>query len=391
MPKQSVATAKSSASAAVKTAGTAAGTVAKHVGLKAAAIILAGVVGGGGATYGIIKNADKIPSIKNLSGFQQDNAEEDTKLEETNDENEAELTETPEETTDITETPEPTETPDTEDTESADSSEEATEDEGDYSSYPEYPVYKEMFESFASNLEFTGFNASRMEIALYDMDQDGTNELLISHGTCEADWQIEVYTLLNGSEVTWIGNIGAHVSLYAAPDGNGIYSTFAKMGYEKADCITKNGNSIEETVAVAEHEIAPDAEYTEYDNPIKFFNIAQECYDGTEEKEAVLNLIAGIWYTAGGMPYNLKVEFSGDDMKAYLPDSTEIYFDRTVQTVFKTDYGYFYVINDNGSLYGYHLETDYPQSMLIVDVANPYAESSSMTDSLCRDNGKLSN
>ena len=127
MPRQSAAVAKSSASVMAKTAGTAAGTVAKHAGLKAAAIILAGVVGGGGAAYGVIKNADKIPIIKNLSGFQQNDAEQDTEPEEINDENEAEPTEAPEETTDITKTTESTETSDTEDTESADSSEEETE------------------------------------------------------------------------------------------------------------------------------------------------------------------------------------------------------------------------------------------------------------------------
>ena len=67
------------------------------------------------------------------------------------------------------------------------------------------------------------------------------------------------------------------------------------MGYESAARITKNGNTIEQVEVVASHEIAPDAEYTEYDNPIRFFNIAQECYDGSEEMEAALNLFAGTW------------------------------------------------------------------------------------------------
>ena len=41
--------------------GAAAGTTARHAGLKVAAVILAGAVGGGGVTYGVVKNADKIP------------------------------------------------------------------------------------------------------------------------------------------------------------------------------------------------------------------------------------------------------------------------------------------------------------------------------------------
>ena len=181
---------------------------------------------------------------------------------------------------------------------------------------------------------------------------------------------------------------------------NEMLDDFAFLGKDLAyEIVVTNtqamADQIEEVEVVASHEIASDAEYTEYDNPIRFFNIAQECYDGTEEKEAALNLIAGTWYTVGGMPYNLKAEFSGDDMKAYLPDLAEIFFERIVQTVFKTSYGYFYVIADSkddfSNQYGYRLETEYPESMYIIDTANPFAPAESMTDSLCRDNGKLSN
>lgn len=407
------------ARAGAKAAGAAGKTAARHLSMKVAAIVLTGAVGAGGV-YGVVKNADRLPFIHEQTSESENESSEEQKPVE------AEPTKEPEETAEVTETPEPTESPEkkteaseetktdenTEETQTESETDENTEetqpesepdneqeqtaeDTVDYSNYPEYPMYKETFESMASNLEFSGLNRSIVEIALYDIDQDGTNELLISHGTCEADWQVEIYTLLNGSEVSMIGTVGSHVSLYAAPDGNGIYSTFAKMGYESADRITKNGNAIEQTEVVASHEIAPDAEYTEYDNPIRFFNIAQECYDGTEEKEAALNLIAGTWYTVGGMPYNLKAEFSGDDMKAYLPDSAEIYFERIVQTVFKTSYGYFYVIADSkddfSNQYGYRLETEYPESMYIIDTANPFAPAESMTDSLCRDNGKLSN
>ena len=44
-----------------KAAATASGTAAKHIGVKIAAIILAGSVGAGGIVYGVIKNADKLP------------------------------------------------------------------------------------------------------------------------------------------------------------------------------------------------------------------------------------------------------------------------------------------------------------------------------------------
>ena len=34
-----------------------------------------------------------------------------------------------------------------------------------------------------------------ISVALYDIDQDGIRELLISHGTCLADWVNDIYTL----------------------------------------------------------------------------------------------------------------------------------------------------------------------------------------------------
>ena len=58
--------ASQAASASSKAAGAAAGSAARHAGLKVAAVILAGVVGGGGITYGVVKNADKIPVIQNF-------------------------------------------------------------------------------------------------------------------------------------------------------------------------------------------------------------------------------------------------------------------------------------------------------------------------------------
>ena len=58
--------ASQAASAASKAAGAAAGSAARHAGLKVVAVILAGAVGGGGVTYGVVKNADKIPVIQNF-------------------------------------------------------------------------------------------------------------------------------------------------------------------------------------------------------------------------------------------------------------------------------------------------------------------------------------
>ena len=42
-----------------------------------------------------------------------------------------------------------------------------------------------------------------VSVALYDIDQDGTKELILSHGTCLADWVNDIYTLKDGKLSCW--------------------------------------------------------------------------------------------------------------------------------------------------------------------------------------------
>lgn len=71
-----------------KAAGTITGTAAKHAGLKIAAVILAGSLGAGGITYGVVRNIDKLPFV-----HQQEPQEKETA--ETQKEEQAEPEETP--------------------------------------------------------------------------------------------------------------------------------------------------------------------------------------------------------------------------------------------------------------------------------------------------------
>lgn len=59
----------------------------------------------------------------------------------------------------------------------------------DYSSMPEYSSYAEVIEDTAATYDKNG------NYALYDIDQDGTKELIISFGESDADWTNYVYTL----------------------------------------------------------------------------------------------------------------------------------------------------------------------------------------------------
>lgn len=55
--------AHTAASTSSKATGTIAGTAAKHAGVKIAAVILAGSLGAGGITYGVVRNIDKLPFV----------------------------------------------------------------------------------------------------------------------------------------------------------------------------------------------------------------------------------------------------------------------------------------------------------------------------------------
>ena len=67
--------AHTAASTSSKATGTIAGTAAKHAGLKIAAVILAGSLGAGGITYGVVRNIDKLPFVHQQEPQEKEQAE----------------------------------------------------------------------------------------------------------------------------------------------------------------------------------------------------------------------------------------------------------------------------------------------------------------------------
>ena len=94
-----------------------------------------------------------------------------------------------------------------------------------YKDMTEYAAYENVIADAGATAGDFGIS-----VALYDIDQDGIRELLISHGTCLADWVNDIYTLEDGKYVSYIGNVGRQGLFYTAPDGNGIYTVYGKMG-----------------------------------------------------------------------------------------------------------------------------------------------------------------
>ena len=106
-----------------------------------------------------------------------------------------------------------------------------------------------------------------ISVALYDIDQDGIRELLISHGTCLADWVNDIYTLEDGKDVSYIGNVGRQGLFYTAPDGNGMYFLYGYQGYQEITRITKSGKDIVQTL-IESRELNANENYTEFADKI---------------------------------------------------------------------------------------------------------------------------
>lgn len=111
--------------------------------------------------------------------------------------------------------------------------------------------YESIYGEIADYIYTNGINSSPsyfMEIGLYDIDMDGIMELLINHGTGEADRVYEIYST-DGEQVVKIGEVGGgHSSLYEDAYGN-LYLDYCQMGYEMITSISiEDGVILEETL-----------------------------------------------------------------------------------------------------------------------------------------------
>lgn len=110
---------------------------------------------------------------------------------------------------------------------------------------------------------------------VYDIDKDGTPELIIESGVA-AESILNFYTF-NGGETKWLGSKeGSHTSLATVPNKNGILRTSAHSSFQHVSLISVKDGGIEETEVFAET-LTPD-EYIEhgYYEPNYFFDGAED-------------------------------------------------------------------------------------------------------------------
>ena len=88
----------------------------------------------------------------------------------------------------------------------------------------------------------------------YDIDKDGTPELVFDNGLYEAGRYYEIYTYKNGI-VQYVDEIGgSHTAAATVPNKNGLLLMWGHMGYEGASTIQLTGGKLYNTTILKERE-----------------------------------------------------------------------------------------------------------------------------------------
>lgn len=224
-----------------------AGTAAKHSFLASTAGktvlgIAAGLIIGGGGAAGVTYLHDTLTAVP-VTQYEPEGNETEQTTEEEASRNTADITETPQAETnqeeetqaEATPTPEPSPTP------------ESAEGESDSVT----AAYQAVLEQIAAAQPETEFSEELGEAqyslegtpvyTLYDMNQDGTDELIVGQGFYESspigEMVYRVYTCENdgsGYQAKKVnGTWGDNCSIFRAPDGNGLYSYYFSRGTGK--------------------------------------------------------------------------------------------------------------------------------------------------------------
>ncbi|MCD7745539.1 MAG: hypothetical protein LUI13_09710 [Lachnospiraceae bacterium] len=154
---------------------------------------------------------------------------------------------------------------------------------------------------------------------LYDIDEDGTKELVLGYGST-ADYVNDVWTVDADGERQFVGDFYLPQEFYTAPDHNGIYGVYGHMGYQRITRITIEGGVIVE-------EIIEEEDFTEeyYSNnmPITAYDVSdrsglteseEASVEQSAESEEPLN-IYGTYYYDNGVDNTMSAEigFTTDD------------------------------------------------------------------------------
>ena len=99
---------------------------------------------------------------------------------------------------------------------------------------------------------------------IYDADDDGTPELFVKFGTCEADFFYKIYKFENNAAVEAVCSFCGHTSFYSMPE-KGFITSWAHMGYMGVSKVQYNGHELSGE-SVYEADLTQNENYAEYKN-----------------------------------------------------------------------------------------------------------------------------
>lgn len=126
--------------------------------------------------------------------------------------------------------------------------------------------YSEIFGDKLDEIEWDYDEYS--QYALYDLDDDGIKELIVSYGESTADWINDVYKYdVDSDDIYKVGDFPNDVMLYVAEDNRGLYAVSARMGYQHIYQITLENGELNSGEIMEEYTETDD--YYSNDNPVK--------------------------------------------------------------------------------------------------------------------------
>lgn len=131
----------------------------------------------------------------------------------------------------------------------------------DFPTCPFKIVKRESIDISEYNSFLSTYKKNIEELYIYDVNKDNVNDLIIYTGTCEADYEYEVYTVKNGS-VMKMGTIpGSQSVLYGNSAKPGLLLQYAHMGYEEIFEVTYANNTFN-LKSIYQNEIGPEEDYS---------------------------------------------------------------------------------------------------------------------------------
>lgn len=140
----------------------------------------------------------------------------------------------------------------------------------DYESMEEYAAYIEAIEQYKIDSNENG------QYILYDIDQDGIRELIISSDVKISDWENDVYTLSDEGSPVFVDSFPGYADFYEDEEYCGLYAVSGRKRFQNIDWITKDGMELYVENIESRRELGPDEDYFSNEYPVLWKSFYEE-------------------------------------------------------------------------------------------------------------------